>query len=126
MPIRVTVENALTRELMTRRGMRYHFRFGTPVVFDTNGAEVDAEVYRETQRLARDLFEMIVDRIDFNRLVVEACGAFEALTDRTGDKLAEFGIFKPRLTGRAIRLALLADETFPTWNDVIDADEAKK
>lgn len=128
MPIRRNVEDALTRVLMEKRGLRFHFGFGEPVVHDAQDNLVDPRIYVETQELAAELYRTVLCAIDFNRLALEAVSAWMAFTEiENQDKphvSREFGD-NAYQTGTAIWAALTADDTFPDWETLLRSKEMK-
>lgn len=120
MPIRERVIEALTKDVLKRRGLTVHFSHGDPVVRQDD-IVTSSDEYFAARRQAEETYRLVIDQIDWARLVIEATGAWLALQDDpdTHDP-GEFGE-SPSLTGRALKLALLTQRTWPDWRDELAA-----
>lgn len=132
MSIRDRVQDALTSKLLAERGMAVYFSHGDPVVrvlIRGTWYPASAECYHESRRRAIELYELVLNKIDFNRLALEVMSAYAALPDHHVDD--DFGL-DAGPSGRAIRAALATSDTFPDWdaywreNPVITRDTRRK
>lgn len=124
MSIRERVEEALTKELLAERGMTVYFSHGDPVVRvlvnDTAARTsrsqtwypADAECYHKARRRATELYELVINKIDFNRLALEVMSAYTSLPGCVD--VDDFGSDASR-SGAALRAALTTNDTFPDW-----------
>lgn len=109
---RRNIEDAFRRYLLARQGLSYHWQLGEAVVTDRSGHPFPKGQprYDEADTMARELFEVLLARLDGNRLALEIVSAYGNLG---GD---DFGMDAVRDTGRAgeaVKLALATRETHP-------------
>lgn len=118
MSIRERVEEKLAHRICAQRNLSVHFSFGDPVVRlgSVLGPQLPmeeaAKVWAEITQEAREQYQTVLDTVDWNRLALEAVGAWLGIP---GEPSAEFGDH-PEVTGVAIRAALENTETFPDWS----------
>ncbi len=117
MSVRDRVEEALAKLALGGRGLAVHFSFGDPVVTDPHGLnprpeDESARLWAEAQGLARSQFETMLRVADWNRAVLEAVGAYLAMSDE--HDVTMFGS-DASFSGQALKAALSTRDTMPDW-----------
>jgi hypothetical protein len=132
MSIRERVEEALIKYLLDQRGLVVYFHLGDPIVKWSDDIPLDSSVRRDSvgpddyyiiRAEAEDLYQVMMKTIDFNRLALEAVGAWYALPKE--DKRDYSFDDSAKLTGQAIRMALTTEDTFPDWAAELAAEREK-
>jgi hypothetical protein len=113
---RRNIEDAFRRYLLARQGLSYHWRGMAHelVVTDKSGHALRGELYRsfydEADVMARELFEVFLNRLDGNRLALEIVSAYGQLG---GGEFGDDAVRDARRAGEAVMLALATHETYP-------------
>lgn len=111
MPQRDRVVEDWTRMLAEHQGINFHFQFSEPVVTTKDGEPLEPEAYYVLSDLAEAMYDALLNRLDYNRLCLNAVGALYAL-----DYPGEPGVIydDPRYAGAALRAALSVTSTGPS------------
>lgn len=109
------IEDAFCRYLLARQGLSYHRRGMARrevAVTDMSGHPFPKgqAAYDEATVMARELFEVLLRRLDGNRLALEIVSAYGNLG---GDDFGLDAVSDTSRAGAAIKLALATRETFP-------------
>lgn len=109
--IRERVEEAWVEELLARQGLTVTFIFDQPCVRDRALTPHPARAYWDAKGTAEKLYEVLLERIDFNRLVIESKSATLAYDDEATEDFWEHATS----IGKGLKAALMTYDTFPNY-----------
>jgi hypothetical protein len=119
--VRERTEETLARRLLTQRGLCVYFSHGDPVVRAATGPhgapagpvlDDSAGIWSRAKVEAEAQYQAVLDAVDWNRVALEAVGAYLALDE--GNDPTDFGS-DARESGQAIKAALDTRCTWPNW-----------